>query len=90
MPKSPQAGSSEEGGVATPTTTPKKSFRGLASQIVSHDEIAQEIMQRSLRKNPAPIQSEVKDVLFAMKLTQRLAHKLSPAATKYVSILSTS
>jgi len=84
MPKSPQAGSSEEGGAAaTPSANPRKTFRGLASQIVSHDEIAQEIMQRSLRKNPAPIQSEVKDVLFAMKLTQRLAHKLSPAA-KYV------
>lgn len=69
--------------MAAPTTTPKKNFRGLASQIVSHDEIAQEIMQRSLRKNPAPIQSEVKDVLFAMKLTQRLAHKLSPANPKY-------
>ncbi|XP_059470678.1 uncharacterized protein LOC132193803 [Neocloeon triangulifer] len=85
MPKSPQAGSSEEGGpvaASSAAATPQKTFRGrgLASQIVSHDEIAQEIMQRSLRKNPAPIQSDVKDVFFAMKLTQRLANKLSPAS----------
>ncbi|CAB3384440.1 Hypothetical predicted protein [Cloeon dipterum] len=84
MPKSPQAGSSEDGGAsvaaASPNSAPRKTYRGLASQIVTHDEIAQEIMHRSLRKNPPPIQSEVKDVFFAMKLTQRLANKLSPAA----------
>ncbi|KAF4524914.1 hypothetical protein B566_EDAN013663, partial [Ephemera danica] len=57
-------------------------YRNLTSQIVTQDEIAQEILQRSLRKNNAPTNAEVKDVFFAMKLTQRLANRLTTSPGK--------
>lgn len=55
-------------------------YRNLTSQIVSKQEIAEEIMERSrLRQSTAepPVGG---DVFFAKKLTQRLAKKLVPSS----------
>lgn len=55
----------------------KVPYRNLTSQIVSQDEIAQEILERSLRKYSYTDVPEGGDVFFAMKLTHRLANKIS-------------
>ncbi|PSN33096.1 hypothetical protein C0J52_19407 [Blattella germanica] len=55
-------------------------YRNLTSQIVTQDEIAQELLERSLKKHPVHDTPEGGDLFFAMKLTQRLANRLSPSA----------
>ncbi|XP_025832830.1 E3 ubiquitin-protein ligase RBBP6 isoform X2 [Agrilus planipennis] len=57
-------------------------YRNLTSQIVSKDEIAEEIMERSRQRNASLPSS--KDILFARKLTQRLASKLAAAESSAV------
>lgn len=54
-------------------------YRNLTSQIVTQDEIAQELLERSLRKHPVHDTPEGGDLFFTMKLTQRLANRLSPS-----------
>ncbi|XP_069701223.1 serine-rich adhesin for platelets [Periplaneta americana] len=54
-------------------------YRNLTSQIVTQDEIAQELLERSLKKHPVHDTPEGGDLFFAMKLTQRLANRLSPS-----------
>ena len=55
-------------------------YRNLTSQIVTQDEIAQELLERSLKKHPVHDTPEGGDLFFTMKLTQRLANRLSPSA----------
>ncbi|KAI4471172.1 32-trans-enoyl-coa isomerase-related [Holotrichia oblita] len=52
-------------------------YKNLTSQIVSKDEIAQEILERQKKKNAQSGQT-VPEMLFAKKLTQRLAKKIAP------------
>lgn len=54
-------------------------YRNLTSQIVTQDEIAQELLERSLKKHPVHDTPEGGDLFFTMKLTQRLANRLSPS-----------
>ncbi len=63
--------------VQKPRLGVKVPYRNLTSQIVSQDEIAQEILERSLRKYSYTDVPESSDVFFAMKLTHRLANKIS-------------
>lgn len=65
--------------VQKPRLGVKVPYRNLTSQIVSQDEIAQEILERSLRKYSYSEVPEGGDVFFAMKLTHRLANKITPA-----------
>lgn len=62
--------------VQKPRLGVKVPYRNLTSQIVTQDEIAQEILERQMRKYPYSDLIEGGDVLFAMKLTHRLAHKI--------------
>lgn len=64
--------------VQKPRLGVKVPYRNLTSQIVSQDEIAQEILERSLRKYSYSEVPEGGDVFFAMKLTHRLANKITP------------
>ena len=61
-------------------------YRNLTSQIVTQDEIAQELLERSLKKHPVHDTPEGGDVFFALKLTQRLANRLSPATAPNTNI----
>lgn len=63
--------------VQKPRLGVKVPYRNLTSQIVSQDEIAQEILERSLRKYSYTDVPEGGDVFFAMKLTHRLANKIN-------------
>lgn len=65
--------------VQKPRLGVKVPYRNLTSQIVSQDEIAQEILERSLRKYSYSEVPEGGDVFFAMKLTHRLANKITPS-----------
>ncbi|XP_068081157.1 enolase-phosphatase E1 isoform X2 [Anabrus simplex] len=58
----------------------KVPYRNLTSQIVTQDEIAQEILERSLKKHPVHDTPERGDIFFAIKLTQRLASRLTPSS----------
>lgn len=53
--------------------------RNLTSQIVSQDEIAQEIYERSARRGTVHDRPEGGDVFFTKKLTHRLAKRITPA-----------
>ncbi|XP_065211848.1 uncharacterized protein HIPP1 [Planococcus citri] len=64
--------------VQKPRLGVKVPYRNLTSQIVSQDEIAQEILERSMRKYSYS-EAEGGDVFFAMKLTHRLANKITPS-----------
>lgn len=61
-------------------------YRNLTSQIVTQDEIAQELLERSLKKHPVHDTPEGGDLFFTMKLTQRLANRLSPSVAVSSSI----
>ncbi|KAJ9580255.1 hypothetical protein L9F63_004068 [Diploptera punctata] len=61
-------------------------YRNLTSQIVTQDEIAQELLERSMKKHPVHDTPEGGDFFFAMKLTQRLANRLSPSTTVSTNI----
>nr|CAD7392004.1 unnamed protein product [Timema cristinae] len=54
-------------------------YRNLTSQIVTQDEIAQEIFERNQKKYPMHDVPEGGDMFFAMKLTQRLANRIAPS-----------
>nr|CAD7408988.1 unnamed protein product [Timema poppensis] len=54
-------------------------YRNLTSQIVTQDEIAQEIFERNQKKYPMHDIPEGGDMFFAMKLTQRLANRIAPS-----------
>lgn len=56
-------------------------YRNLTSQIVTQDEIAQELLERSLKKHPYHDPPEGGDIFFAMKLTHRLANRIAPSTT---------
>lgn len=60
-------------------------YRNLTSQIVTQDELAQELLERSLKNHPVHDIPEGGDLFFAIKLTQRLASKLSPANSQAAS-----
>ncbi|KAF2880925.1 hypothetical protein ILUMI_25254 [Ignelater luminosus] len=55
-------------------------YRNLTSQIVSKQEIAEEIMERSRLRQSAAEPPAGGDVFFAKKLTQRLAKKIVPGS----------
>ncbi|KAK7791469.1 hypothetical protein R5R35_002389 [Gryllus longicercus] len=65
----------------------KVPYRNLTSQIVTQDELAQELLERSLKKHPVRNVPEGGDLFFAIKLTQRLANRLSPSGAQ-VSVAS--
>ncbi|KAJ8878024.1 hypothetical protein PR048_022487 [Dryococelus australis] len=55
--------------------------RSLTSRIVTQEEIAKELLERTLKKYPVTDFPEGGDYFFAWKLTQRLANHLAPADT---------
>lgn len=59
----------------------KVPYRNLTSQIVTQDELAQELLERSLKKYPVHDTPEGGDIFFAIKLTQRLANHIVPSAS---------
>lgn len=63
--------------VQKPRLGVKVPYRNLTSQIVTQDEIAQEILERQMRKYSYTDVPEGGDVLFAYKLTHRLANKIT-------------
>lgn len=62
-------------------------YRNLTSQIVSKQEIADEIMERSRIRNLSAEAPEGGDIFFTKKLTKRLATKIAPTS-KPVSVSS--
>lgn len=56
----------------------KVPYRNLTSQIVSKQEIVNEVMKRAKQRNAAKEMSPTGNTLFAKKLTQRLAKKIVP------------
>ncbi|XP_049810148.1 uncharacterized protein LOC126253090 [Schistocerca nitens] len=59
----------------------KVPYRNLTSQIVTQDELAQELLERSLKKYPVHDTPEGGDIFFAIKLTQRLANHIAPSSS---------
>lgn len=55
----------------------KVPYRNLTSQIVSKQDIANELIERVSKRNPQPDLPLGGDIFFAQKLTQRLANKLA-------------
>lgn len=55
----------------------KVPYRNLTSQIVSRQDIANEIIERAAKRNPDPDPPLGGDIFFAKKLTQRLATKIA-------------
>lgn len=66
--------------VPKPRLGVKVPYRNLTSQIVTQDEIAQEIFERSHKKYPYLDCPEGGDVFFAKKLTHRLANRIVPTS----------
>lgn len=66
--------------VPKPRLGVKVPYRNLTSQIVTQDEIAQEIFERSHKKYPYLDCPEGGDLFFAKKLTHRLANRIVPAS----------
>lgn len=52
-------------------------YRNLTSQIVTQEELAKELLERSLKKYPVHDTPEGGDIFFTIKLAQRLAHSIS-------------
>lgn len=67
--------------VPKPRLGVKVPYRNLTSQIVTQDEIAQEIFERSHKKYPYLDCPEGGDLFFAKKLTHRLANRIVPASS---------
>ncbi|KAB0792204.1 hypothetical protein PPYR_14163 [Photinus pyralis] len=66
------------GKVRKPRLGVKIPYRNLTSQIVSKQEIAEEIMERSRIRNLTAEAPEGGDIFFTKKLTKRLATKIAP------------
>lgn len=66
--------------VPKPRLGVKVPYRNLTSQIVTQDEIAQEIFERSHKKYPYLDCPEGGDLFFAKKLTHRLANRIVPTS----------
>lgn len=71
--------SNGRGGPQKPRLGVKVPYRNLTSQIVSKQELAEEIMERSRARNSQSDSPSGGNILFARKLTQRLANKLTPS-----------
>ncbi|XP_063236625.1 uncharacterized protein LOC134538935 [Bacillus rossius redtenbacheri] len=69
------------GRVQKPRSGARGPSRALTSQIVTQDEIAKELLERTLKKYTVPEFPEGGDYFFAWKLTQRLANRLAPVDT---------
>uniref|UniRef100_A0A1B6E1H7 Uncharacterized protein n=1 Tax=Clastoptera arizonana TaxID=38151 RepID=A0A1B6E1H7_9HEMI len=63
----------------------KVPYRNLTSQIVSQSEIAQELLERSLKKHPYHDPPQGGDSFFAMKLAHRLATRIVPPSSSTTS-----
>lgn len=68
------------GKVRKPRLGVKIPYRNLTSQIVSKQDIADEIMERSRLRNLTAEVPEGGDILFTKKLTKRLATKIAPTS----------
>ncbi|KAK5640027.1 hypothetical protein RI129_010838 [Pyrocoelia pectoralis] len=68
------------GKVRKPRLGVKIPYRNLTSQIVSKQDIADEIMERSRLRNLTAEAPEGGDILFTKKLTKRLATKIAPTS----------